>query len=239
MRLDKLVAQSAGLSRTQARDLIRAGRVLVENKAVLSADFQVDEQAEINLNGRTLTTKTERHIMLNKPAGLLTAARDLRAATIMDLLPPQFEKIKCMPVGRLDKDTSGLLLLTTDGELAHRLLSPKRKIAKTYQALVEGRLGQRDADAFQNGIVLADFTAKPARLTILQADEKRSLALAVLHEGKNRQVRRMFGSLGHEVLELKRLRFGPIALDEHLAIGEYRDLTQEELDALKEAVNFV
>lgn len=239
MRLDKLLSRNTGLSRSQAREAIKAGRVSAGGRVLLSADAQMEDGAALYLDGRALSVKTEWHLMLNKPAGLLTAARDSRAGTIMDLLPEQARKMKCMPVGRLDKDTEGLLLLTTDGELAHRLLAPKRGITKVYQARVEGRLGPRDAEAFQNGIALSDFTALPAELDILEAGDRESLAMASVKEGKFHQVRRMFGSLGHEVLALKRLRFGPILLDENLATGQYRELDADELEALKEAVGLV
>ena len=171
--------------------------------------------------------ETQRHILLNKPIGVLTAARDPHQKTVMELLPEQLRRLKCMPVGRLDKDTEGLLLFTTDGELAHRLLSPKRGVDKVYIASVTGLLSEPDQAAFEAGVALSDFTARPAMLEILQADEHSSEARVTLHEGKHRQVRRMFGALGHEVTTLKRVRFGPLCLDEHLKPGSFRDITEE------------
>lgn len=236
MRLDRLLSNSTHLSRKQAKDALKSGRVSVNGVTVSSPEMQVTDNDEVCLDGQELAQKTEHHLMLNKPAGLLTAARDSRAATVMDLLPPLMAKVKCMPIGRLDKDTEGLLLFTTDGELAHRLLSPKREIEKTYEARVKGRLTQKDISAFEAGIELSDFTAKPAKMRILSAGEKESLALAIVTEGKFHQVKRMFGSLGHEVLALKRLKFGPLDLDASLAIGQYRDLSEDEVRKLKEAV---
>lgn len=239
MRLDKLLSQRADMSRAQARAAIRKGRVTLNGKALATADTQVAEDAPLCLDGQPLGGQSQRHVMLNKPLGVLTAARDAQAATVMDLLPAQFARIKCMPVGRLDKDSEGLLLLTTDGELAHRLLAPRRGVVKVYEALVAGRLDEQDAAAFRAGIVLTDFTALPATLSILQASDEESLALVELSEGKHRQVRRMLGSLGHEVRALKRLRFGPLTLDASLQPGEYRDLTSIELQWLKEAAGLV
>lgn len=239
MRLDKLLSQSSGLSRAQAREAIKAGRVRLGAAVCLFAETQVSGNETLSLDGADLANRSEWHLMLNKPAGLLTAARDSRAATVMDLLPELARKIKCMPVGRLDKDTEGLLLFTTNGEMAHRLLAPKRGIIKVYQALVEGRLGPGDIAAFEAGIRLAEFTALPARLDILEAQDGTSLALAQVKEGKYHQVRRMFGSLGHEVLQLKRLKFGPLELDENLSPGQYRELASDEILALKEAAGLV
>mgnify|MGYP001170198733 FL=1 len=239
MRLDKLLARRAGLSRSQAKDAIKAGRLLVDGKIISRVDEQVEEHSALTLDGQSLRAAGGMHLMLNKPAGLLTAARDAKAATIFDLLPELARTLKCMPVGRLDKETEGLLLLTTEGELAHRLLAPRRGIGKLYLARVEGRLREADITAFQEGIRLSDFTALPAGLNILEADEQVSLAQVELTEGKHRQVRRMFGSLGHPVLTLKRLRFGPLTLDDNLAPGAWRELTAEELQALKEAVGLV
>ncbi len=236
MRLDKALSIHADLSRSQAAKTVRDGRVTVDCRMVNDPAQQVNEGNALTLDGMPLQGGTQRHVMLNKPLGVLTAARDARAQTVMDLLPPQFVKLRCMPVGRLDKDTEGLLLLTTDGELAHRLLSPRRHVMKEYLAIVTGRLDEGDREAFSSGIELKDFTALPAQLTLLRANDVESGALVLLHEGKHRQVRRMFASLGHEVTALKRLRFGPLSLDESLAPGSCRDLTAEEISALKEAV---
>lgn len=238
-RLDGLLAKASGLSRSQARDAIRAGRVSVDGQVVKKADLQISTDVALSLQGHSLSIQSEMHLMLHKPLGVLTAARDSRASTVMDLLPKQAMALGCMPIGRLDKDSSGLLLLSTDGELAHRLLAPRRKVDKLYEALVSGRLDAEDQAAFLAGIQLVDFTCLPTQLDIIAASDLESLARVTLHEGKHRQVRRMFGARGHEVLSLRRLRFGPIALDEALQPGEYRALSQEELHQLKEEVGLV
>jgi 16S rRNA pseudouridine516 synthase len=238
MRLDKLIAAGAGLSRSAAREIIRQGRVSMNGELTRAVDAPADESSALTLDGKPLAAMTQRHIMLYKPIGVLTAARDHHQRTVMDLLPEQLRRLKCMPVGRLDKDTEGLLLFTTEGELAHRLLSPKRGIEKVYSARVTGKLSEEDQAAFETGVALSDFTARPAKLDILRMDEQFSEAEVTLHEGKHRQVRRMFGALGHEVTALKRLRFGPLCLDERLKPGGYRDLTEGELASLRGAAGF-
>lgn len=236
MRLDRLLSQAAGLTRNEARKLIKSGLVSVNEALITDPAAQADEGSFLCLDGSPLDSGLAFHLMMNKPVGLLTAARDSRQTTVMSLLPERLLKLRCMPVGRLDKDSSGLLLFTTDGELAHRLLSPKRKITKEYQALVSGYLRDDAADAFARGIRLKDFTAQPAELVILSREKDSSQALVRLHEGKHRQVRRMFQALGHEVLALSRLAFGPLRLDQRLAPGAWRALEEEEIAALREAV---
>ena len=238
-RLDKLVSDRTDLSRAEAKKAIRAGRVQLAGQVLIAPDLRVQADDSLSLDGKPLRLAGELYVMLNKPTGLLTAARDSRAGTVMDLLPEVFLRRKCMPVGRLDKDTSGLLLFTTDGELAHRLLSPRREVEKVYEAPVTGRLEAADVAAFLQGIALSDFTALPAQLRILAAGEAESRCQVVLTEGKHRQVRRMLGSRGHEVISLHRLQFGPLMLDSGLAAGRYRELRPEEIQALKEAVDLV
>ncbi len=228
MRLDKLLTHLGVASRSGVKELLKAGRVRVKGEAVRDAAFQVQAGDSVLLDGKRLDTRLSRHVMLHKPAGVLTAKEDARQKTVMDLLPPVYSALGCMPVGRLDKDTTGLLLLTTDGELAHRLISPERHVDKVYEARVEGTLTDRDAEAFAAGIPLKDFTALPAKLEILDAD----LARVTVREGKFHQVRRMFGAVGKPVLALRRLSFGPLPLDEALAPGEYRELTETEIAAL-------
>ena len=228
MRLDKLLSRLGVSSRSGCREILRAGRVQVNGETVRSGAYDLPEAALITLDGRALDCRIERHLMMNKPAGVLTAREDARQRTVMDLLPGVYASLGCMPVGRLDKDTTGLLLLTTDGELAHRLISPARHVDKVYEAKVEGALEQKDVEAFAAGIPLGDFTALPAKLEILAPD----VGLATVREGKFHQVRRMFGALDKPVQELRRLRFGPLTLDETLKPGEYRELEEKEIAAL-------
>ncbi len=233
IRLDRwLVALDAG-SRSQVQRLVRAGLVTVDGEVARDPAMSCDERASrLTLRGETLDGRLIRHVMLHKPAGLLTAARDRKQPTVMSLLPPVYASLGCMPVGRLDKDTTGLLLLTCDGELNHRLLSPGRHVDKTYRATVTGRLSVRDAEAFTAGLDLGDFIARPARLEILTAWDERSVAEATVCEGKFHQVKRMFEAVGHEVTALHRLRFGSLTLDEALRPGQWRELTAAELAAL-------
>ena len=223
-----LLSRLGVCSRSDCRPLLHAGRVKVNGEAVRSGAFDLPEGAEVTLDGRALDCRMERHLMMYKPAGVLTAKEDARQRTVMDLLPKVYTALGCMPVGRLDKDTTGLLLLTTDGELAHRLISPTRHVDKVYEALVEGTLTQADADAFAAGLSLGDFTALPAKLEILAPDRGR----VTVQEGKFHQVKRMFGAVGKPVKQLHRLRFGPLLLDETLTPGEYRELKEEEIAAL-------
>ena len=210
----------------------RGGLAAVNGRVILdpALSFETEEDS-LSLNGKALDGRVMRHVMLYKPAGILTAARDAKQPTVMDLLPPVYRSIGCMPVGRLDKDTTGLLLLTCDGELNHRLLSPGRHVEKRYRAVTDGTLTQEDAEAFAAGMDLGDFTAQPARLTILGP----SLAEVVIAEGKFHQVKRMFEAVGKEVLELHRSAFGPLELDPALVEGQWRELTAEEEKALREA----
>ena len=228
MRLDKLLSRLGQASRSGCRDLLRAGRVQVNGKTVVSGAFPVPEGALVTLDGQTLDCRMARFLMMNKPAGVLTAREDARQKTVMDLLPPVYASLGCMPVGRLDKDTTGLLLLTTDGEMGHRLISPARHVDKVYEARVEGMLEQRDVETFAAGIPLGDFTALPAKLEILAPDRGR----VTVQEGKFHQVKRMFQAVGKPVQELRRLRFGPLSLDEELPPGAYRELNDEETAAL-------
>lgn len=228
MRIDKLLSRLGVSSRSGCRDLLRAGRVMVNGEGVRSAAFDVPAGATVTLDGRALDCRLDRHLMLNKPAGVLTAREDARQQTVMDLLPKAYTALGCMPVGRLDKDTTGLMLLTTDGELAHRLISPARHVDKVYEAQVEGVLGPADVSAFAAGLPLGDFTALPAKLEILSPDKGR----VTVQEGKYHQVKRMFGAVGKPVKRLHRLRFGPLILDEALEPGRYRELDEEEIAAL-------
>ena len=232
MRLDRWLATLSVGSRSEVKQWIRGGQAAVNGRIILDPALSFEtEQDRLTLNGKELDGRVVRHVMLYKPAGILTAARDARQPTVMDLLPPVYRGIGCMPVGRLDKDTTGLLFLTCDGELNHRLLSPARHVEKRYRALVEGELEEKNVEAFAAGMDLGDFTAQPAELTILRP----SLAEVIIAEGKFHQVKRMFAAVGHEVLELHRCAFGPLELDPALQEGQWRELTAEEEKALREA----
>ena len=229
LRLDRYLVTLGVGSRSEMQKLIRKGGVQVNGAVVKDPGQQVDERcACLTVQGRPLDTRLTRHVMLHKPAGLLTAARDRKQSTVMDLLPPDYAAIGCMPVGRLDKDTTGLLFLTTDGELNHRLLAPGRHVDKTYRAVVDGPLEEAHVAAFAKGLHLSDFDAQPAKLVITGENE----GLVTVHEGKFHQVKRMFSAVGREVTALHRLTFGSLTLDENLPEGKWRELTEDEIAAL-------
>lgn len=236
MRLDAFLAKAAGLSRKEAKDAVKKGRVFVDGLPAADAGRKLAATHVIELDGKTLFLAKEMHIMLYKPAGYLTAARDSRQQTVMDLFPKDFLVKDCQPVGRLDKDTEGLLLFTSDGELNHRLLAPKYGVEKTYFAKVDGALCDSCIHKMQEGIVLNDMTCLPAKLTILSKGIY-SEALLSVKEGKFHQVKRMFLALGHEVVYLKRVRFGSLLLDETLQPGGFRALSDAELAALRQEVS--
>jgi 16S rRNA pseudouridine516 synthase len=231
MRLDKYLALSGERTRSEATRLLKAGAVEVNCAIVRDGAFHISETDDVRLYGQPISDQSMMYLMLHKPAGILTAARDSRASTVMDLLPERYARRKVLPVGRLDKDTTGLLLMTNDGELAHRLLSPKRHVVKTYLATVTGRLDEDDVTAFREGIDLSDFVSMPAGLTILTAGDDESTAMVELKEGKFHQVKRMFLARGHEVTALHRPSFGPLTLGD-LPQSESRELTKEEIAAL-------
>ena len=230
MRLDRLLTTLAVGSRSQVKTMLRAGRVTVNGQVVRSADAHVQPGDRLTLDQQPLDAHTTRHVLLNKPCGVLTATRDSKQPTVLDLLPPAYRACGCMPVGRLDKDTSGLLLLTTDGELAHRLLSPKRHVWKCYEATVDGPLNAQDAAAFAAGLELSDFTALPAELEILRSSPQEAVAQVRVREGKFHQVRRMFAAVGNHVVDLHRERIGGLALPSDLEPGQHRILPAAEAE---------
>ena len=229
-RLDKIISATGKKSRREVREMVRQGRVLVDGKPAPAADMKVDPQtAVILLDGEPLGYEKFTYVMLHKPAGVLTATEDRRQETVLDLLPPELHRRALSPVGRLDKDTEGLLLLTNDGQLAHRLLSPKSHVDKVYYARVDGALEPGDIAAFAAGMTLGDgLECLPAGLEILSPTE----ALVTLREGKFHQVKRMLAARGKPVLYLKRLSMGRLRLDPALAPGAWRMLTEEERSAL-------
>lgn len=235
LRLDKFLAADGERSRSEVSRLVKGGLVQVDGSPERNPARRIDPQLhQITLAGQRVADQRLRYVLLHKPAGLLTAARDSRAPTVMSLLPEPMLRRKVLPVGRLDKDTTGALLLTNDGELAHRLLAPSRHVPKEYHAWVQGLLGQEDIDAFARGLALPDFTAQPAQLRIAQASPETSLGILLLCEGKFHQVKRMFASRGHEVLRLHRAAFGPLLLGD-LPQGQWRELTPREIAALRQA----
>ena len=226
--LDKLLASTGRWSRREAKQLIKEGRVLVDGSPARSGEDKADpDGAAILVDGAPLALRRHTYVMLHKPAGVLSATEDPRQETVLDLLPPELRRLGLFPVGRLDKDTEGLLLLTDDGELAHRLLSPKNHVDKVYRARLDRPLGPADQAAFAQGITLADgLRCMPAELELIGDGTE---VLVTLHEGKFHQIKRMTASRGAAVCWLKRLSMGPLQLDPALKKGEYRLLTHEEV----------
>lgn len=225
-RLDKLISGTGRWSRREAKELIRAGRITANGMTAAAADEKFDPHVVIQVDGEIISCERYHYYMLNKPGGLLSATEDDRQPTVLGLLPEHLRGIGLFPAGRLDKDTEGLLLLTNDGELAHRLLSPKKHVDKTYFVRVDGTLTREDEAAFERGITLGDgFQCLPAGLELL---EQKDTAVVTLREGKYHQIKRMLAARGKPVCYLKRLTMGPLALDPALAPGEYRPLTPDE-----------
>ena len=234
MRLDKCLADCGLGTRSEVKSLLKAKRITVNGKVVTNGKVQVNpETDEILFDREKIQYEEFVYIMMNKPKGVVSATEDNLHKTVLDLIDPLYFKKGVFPVGRLDIDTHGLLLLTNDGELAHRLLSPKKHVTKIYQARVEGVMTAEDAAAFEKGIVLSDGTeCMPARLDILSTTQDESIVQIHLKEGKFHQVKRMVKACGKTVVDLQRLTMGPLKLDESLALGESRPLTEEELQSL-------
>ena len=239
MRLDKYLVSCAVGSRTEVKNFLKSGRVTVNGKKEKSAKLQINEETdEICFDGQKLTYEEFVYYMMNKPQGVISATEDPKHKTVLDFLDDYARAKEVFPVGRLDIDTHGLLLLTNDGQLAHALLSPKRHVDKTYLAQVDGIMTDEDIETFAKGIPLKDFTCQPARLELVSIDpEKNQSQIRVtIAEGKFHQVKRMVAYCGKEVVNLKRLTMGTLTLDENLKRGEWRRLTKEELEGLLESV---
>lgn len=236
-RLDKIIASTGKWSRREVKDLIRLGQVTVNGALARSAEEKAEpESDEIRVNGEILIWREYTWVMLNKPAGYLSATEDGKGTTVLDLLPRELQKQGLFPVGRLDKDTEGLLLLTNEGGLAHDLLSPKKHVDKEYYLRAAGRLTERDRAAAAEGLILDDgLHCQPAELTILRSGEE-SEAHITIREGKFHQVKRMLAYLGKPVVYLERVRMGNLTLDPALSRGMYRFLTPEEYQGLKKTV---
>ena len=239
MRLDKYLVTCAVGSRTEVKNFLKAGRVTVNGKKEKSAKLQINENTdEICFDGQKLEYEEFVYYMMNKPQGVISATEDPKHKTVLDLLDDLARSKEVFPVGRLDIDTHGLLLLTNDGKLAHALLSPKRHVDKTYLAQVDGIMTDADVETFSQEIPLKDFTCQPAKLELVSLDREKnqSLVRVTIAEGKFQQVKRMVAYCGKEVVDLQRLTMGTLTLDENLKRGEWRRLTTEELENLRESV---
>lgn len=232
MRLDKYLSNMGVGTRTEVKGMIRKGRVQVNGGVVKTSDIKIKpEEDAVSVDGETITYEKYRYFMFHKPAGCITATEDPMQKTVMDYFEVN-KKDTLFPVGRLDKDTEGLLLVTDDGALAHALLSPKKKIGKTYFAIIDGEVTEEDVVAFSKGLDLGNFTSMPAKLEIRKAGMVSEI-IVTIYEGKFHQVKRMFEAVGKKVTYLKRLSMGALCLDENLSKGEYRPLTEEEIQMCK------
>lgn len=234
-RLDKLIASQGKLSRSDVKKMVKSGRVTVDGAVVKSADVKVDaDKSVISVDGKALNYKKNIYIMLNKPQGVISASNDKTQKTVVDLVPPELYRDGLFPAGRLDGDTVGFVLITDDGDFAHRILSPKNHIMKTYHATLRSPLTEDDISAFKNGIELSDGTlCLEAEVRMLEKTDE-PIAEVKICEGKYHQVKRMFAALGNKVLYLKRVRMGGLDLDESLEEGQCREITAEELLLLSE-----
>ncbi|PFH91060.1 pseudouridine synthase [Bacillus sp. AFS088145] len=234
MRIDKILANMGYGSRKEVKSLLKQGVVKVGDNIVKSPKEHVDiEQQVVTVNGEVVEYKEFVYLMMNKPPGVISATEDSEHETVIGLLEYEDIIFEPFPVGRLDKDTEGLLLITNDGHLAHQLLSPKKHVPKKYYATIEGVVTEADIKAFEKGVTLEDgYLTKPGYLTILKSGEESEIELVIM-EGKFHQVKRMFEAVEKKVTYLKRLEMGPLKLDKDLELGEYRELTDEEIDQLK------
>lgn len=230
MRLDRLLANMGYGSRKEVRLMIRSKQVTVNDDIVRNQGEQVNPEKDIvKVNGEIVRYRKYIYLMLNKPKGYISATEDHRHRTVIDLLPKEYTHFQPFPVGRLDIDTVGLLLLTNDGQLAHELTSPNKKIEKTYYAKINGVVNEDDQQKFAQGVTLDDgYETKPGHLTIVKSSDISEIKLTIT-EGKFHQVKRMFAAVNKEVIYLQRIRMGNIVLDESLELGKYRELTKEEL----------
>lgn len=238
MRIDKFLSQTGAATRSQARKLIKQGKVMVDEKLAKTPKLKVDEnQAVVELEGKRIMFQRYFYYLLNKPQGVITATRDKSQRTVLDLLKAEDRREDIFPVGRLDKDTTGLLVLTNNGDLAHEMLSPRHHVEKTYRALVSGLADAKTQAAFKTGLILRDgLHTQPAKLEIERTDRQKeeSLVKITITEGKYHQIKRMFAACGMHVKKLERIAMGSLTLDDKkLPAGRYRELTEEEIEELK------
>ncbi len=233
MRLDKMLANMGYGTRKEVKKLLKTGVVRVDEEVTKDPKQHVDpEDNLVTVHEETVEYREFIYLMMNKPAGVISATED-EDETVIDILIPEDQVFEPFPVGRLDKDTEGLLVITNDGKLAHHLTSPKHHVPKTYFARINGVVTDEDVVAFQKGVTLDDgYLTKPGELTILEAGEQSEIELTI-HEGKYHQVKRMFEAVGKKVIYLQRIKMGELHLDGELEPGEYRELTEEEIQFLQ------
>ena len=235
MRVDKLLSNVGVASRAELKKYCKQGLISVNGKVINNPGVQVDSESDdIRFNGEKIVYREFVYIMLNKPDGYISATFDKYDPIVLDLIDQSYLVFEPFPVGRLDKDTEGLLVLTNDGQLAHRVLSPKKHVPKTYYAKIQGKVTEEDILAFEKGVILDDgYETMPSQMKILKSDDMSEIELTI-HEGKFHQVKRMFESVGKKVVYLKRLSMGKLKLDESLKLGEYRELSEDEVKLIEE-----
>jgi len=233
-RIDKILGHMGVGSRKEIKEYAKKGHIKVNGNIIKSSDIKVDPEVDIiEYLNRPVEYREYIYLMMNKPQGLISSTDDPRESLVIDLLDDYYKNFKPFPVGRLDKDTEGLLLISNDGKLAHELLSPKKKVGKTYYVEVIGLVDESYNNKFKEGITLDDgYKTLPATLGIIHSDGVSKVNLTIL-EGKYHQVKRMFGALGMKVTYLKRISMGGLDLDDNLQPGEYRELSEFEIDILK------
>jgi 16S rRNA pseudouridine516 synthase len=229
-RLDKLLANSGFGTRKGVKDVLKLGTVQVDGKIVKDGSIHVNPQkSEIKVNDEKLNYRKYIYLMMNKPAGVISATHDGKHRTVIDIMPEEYKHFEPFPVGRLDIDTEGLLIITNDGELTHELLSPKKHVPKTYFARVQGRVNEEDIMTFKEGVVLDDgYLTMPAQLDILIEGDISEINLTI-KEGKFHQVKRMFEAVGKKVIYLKRIKMGSLHLDEELELGGCKEINRDEV----------
>lgn len=238
MRLDKFLSQTGKFTRAEAKKVIKSKRVRLNGEVVKDGKIKINEDSDkIFLDGELLALNNkEVYYMLNKPMGVVSATKDDKDKTVIDLIDSPGRKEDLFPVGRLDKETTGLLIITNDGKFAHNIISPKKHIPKTYEAVVTGKISEKEVKIFSQGMELANGDKlQPAHLDVISYSKKddTSKVRVIIHEGKYHQVRRMFGAVSQRVLELDRVKIGLLELDDTLERGEYRELTEKELNLIK------
>ncbi|WP_340084883.1 pseudouridine synthase [Siminovitchia sp. FSL H7-0308] len=235
MRIDKLLSNLGFGSRKEVKKFLKKGSVSVNGQVIKDPKHHVHpHEDEVFIFGEEVEYREYIYIMMNKPSGVISATEDVREPTVIDLLEEEERIFKPFPVGRLDKDTEGLMLLTNDGKLAHQLLSPKKDVPKTYFAIIDGIVTEEDIQLFEKGVTLDDgYQTKPGKLHIIKSGTYSDIELTIT-EGKYHQVKRMFQAVGKKVKYLKRISLGPLVLDKTLKEGEYRELTEEEIGQLQD-----
>lgn len=234
-RIDKILSNLGHGTRKEVKGLLKKGRVEVDGVIASDSAMKIDPDTSIiKLDGEEINYRKYIYLIMNKPAGVVSATVDNHDETVIDLLDEQYHSFKPFPIGRLDKDTVGLLLITNDGELNHKLIAPKNHVDKVYYAEINKFIDEKDVKTFKNGVVIDDgYKCMPAILEVIKANENGSEVMVTIQEGKFHQVKRMFESVDKKVVFLRRMSFGPLKLDESLSEGQYRELTDDEINSLK------